>query len=245
MRASDAPRIGRRVRRWACCEVRGSTCDRSLKSTRRSGATTGDAVASDVAIGVTRLSARGGRGRATRRAVRRAVSRRRRTPDAHLTRIALVEARGHRRAWATSRRVVDMRGITRACVLRRRADPHVLAAVGRQFAAAETITAVGRDRQAYVEARAGLCCCQLCAVGAAPRNGCVRLIGAVRVSAGRVVRCDRQRIAFVAPIAVVVAGARVRVEVTILAARCVVLARNAAVIRIFGVVTRARAIGIV
>lgn len=70
-------------------------------------------------------------------------------------------------------------------------------------------------------------------------------MGALGVAAGGKPGPDGERIALVIPVTVVVAGARVLVEVAVLPARGVVLTRDPAIVGGLGVVAGAEAVGIV
>ena len=72
----------------------------------------------------------------------------------------------------------------------------------------------------------------------------VRIVRAVRVAARRIVGRDRQRIAALAPIALVIARASILVEVAVAVTRCIVLTRDTAEVGIFGVVARAGTLAI-
>jgi len=71
------------------------------------------------------------------------------------------------------------------------------------------------------------------------------LIGATRVATGRVVRRQGQWIALVTPVAVVVAGAGIWIEIAVLPTWGIVPARNPAIIGVLRVVTRAGALWVV
>jgi len=73
----------------------------------------------------------------------------------------------------------------------------------------------------------------------------VRIETAMRVATRRIIRGDRERVARLTPIAMIVAGAGVLIEIAILPTRRIVLTRNTAKEGVFGVVARSRAVGIV
>lgn len=143
-------------------------------------------------------------------------------------------------AWPASGGIGESRASAAAGAFGGRANPNGVPRTRGQFAAAETVATVRYQRQAVVEASGALTACQIRARFAL--NGCLRIVIAACVSAGRVVRCDGQRIASERPIAAVVARARVSIKVAILPATAAILAGNSQKIRVFGVVARAEAI---
>src|SRR5690606_37266435 len=133
---------------------------------------------------------------------------------------------GLAQAWIAKARAVAGPG-----AVRHRPDPDERTAPGRQLAATEAVTPIGRERAAELEALGRLLGGQLLAAGPEvwPR-GLGRVLAGGITARGEGVR-ERQRIAVVAPAAVVVAMARVAIEVTVdmIAAR-VFLPRDAAVV---------------
>ena len=171
-----------------------------------------------------------------------------RLADADLTFAAVVEARGDRHAGVTNRRVIERvhgaNGIAGGAL---RTKPDEGAAARRQLATTETIAAVGRERSAVVMAGVGLSGVQLAAGFAGRRDhrvgaGVLTLTAVVRL--GVVVGRRLVGVALVAPIAVVVAGAGVLVEVAVDLAGRSSLPWDTPKEAVFGVVTRAEAIGI-
>jgi hypothetical protein len=136
-------------------------------------------------------------------------------------------------------------GVAGSDILGARTDPNEFAAIRWELAAAETIATVRRDWQTITQALARLRYAQLGAGRTAAGYGRARVVATARVSARWVSRGNRQRIAFLIPVAMVVTRSGIRIEVAILPTRRVVLARYAAVVRILRVVARARAIRVV
>jgi len=178
------------------------------------------------------------------RARRRAIRVRGCPANADLTWIARVEARFDRRTRVAGFGIVLVRPIARAGALLGRAEPDVVATVGRKLTAAEAITPVGRERQAIVETLRCLRCREGRTGQAATGDRQIRVIAAVRVSARRVVWSNGKRIAVLTPITMIVARARVLIEVAILPTRSVILTGNPSEVGVFGIVARAGAIRI-
>src|SRR5262249_1289991 len=107
----------------------------------------------------------------------------------------------------------------------------------RDRAAPEAVAPIRSERDAVAQALRGL---RGVRVGARPveaRDRSVRIVAAL-AALWRIGRPSLERVAGVVPVAIVVAGARVLVEVAILLAGGVVLARDPAVEAVFGVVAR-------
>jgi len=158
--------------------------------------------------------------------------------DAHLTVLTRVEATLHLRTrWATSL-VVERVALTteRPAAL---ADEVGLAI--RQLTAPETVAAVGHQRQTGLEASGVLLAVQSLAIEARALCG---IVFAARFTAGRVSGRHRLCVAFVAPLALVVADTAVSVEIAVLLARRRLHGHHARAQAVLVVVARAQAIRI-
>lgn len=158
--------------------------------------------------------------------------------NADLARFAGIQAGLDLRAGLAFRRIVDRVDIAASCacgVLR--AEPNRVGQT-RQGAAAEAIAAIGRERAAIIEANRRLCLVRRRACAVVPCDIRVRVVGAL-AAFRRVVGRDLEWIAFMAPIAIVVAGAGILIEVAIALAGRIVLARDTAVEAILCIVAGA------
>lgn len=158
--------------------------------------------------------------------------------DADFALFAGVDARGDLGAGFAHGRIVDGVDVAASGAGRIfRAEPYRCGRAGNHTAS-KAVAAVRCERSAI--AGAGL---RLHGEGGAAGAVVAGDIGVGVVRAlralGRVVRADFERIALVAPVAVVVARARVLIEVAIRLARRVVLAGNTAVEALFGVIAGA------
>ena len=147
-----------------------------------------------------------------------AARRQLRLSDADLARVARIDAGLYLGAWFAFRRIAyriqiaatDPRWIFRS-------EPH---GVGEpvEFAAAEAVASVGSEGAAVVQACLGLRRISGAARPIVTRNVCIGIVFAL-AALGRIVRAHFERIALVAPEAIVVSGAGVLIEVAIRLAR--------------------------
>jgi len=127
-----------------------------------------------------------------------------RLSDTDFTNFAGIDARLDLSAGLAPLRIVERRqGAARLAARVQRAEPDRGRRAGDR-AAAEAITAVRRERTANPETRRGLRVERLGAVHARARDARVRVVDAL-VALGRIVRRDLELVAFVAPVAIVVA----------------------------------------
>lgn len=138
--------------------------------------------------------------------------------DANLTRVARIDARLYLRAGLAFCRVVDG-GAVAASDTRWifGTEPHGVVD-SRELAAAEAITTIGCERSAIVEAGLRLRHVRLRARAAITWNARARIVCALAAFRW-IIRGDFERVAFVTPVAIVISGARVLVEVAIRLAR--------------------------
>lgn len=141
-----------------------------------------------------------------------------RLSDANLARGARIDARLHLRAGLAFQRVVD--GVTVAASGTRwifGTEPHSVVDPGK-LAAAEAVTTIRCKRPAIIQAGLGLRHVCLSARSVVAGNVGAWIVCAL-AAFRRVIRGDFERVAFVAPVAIVISGARVLVEVAIRLAR--------------------------
>ncbi len=163
--------------------------------------------------------------------------------DANFACCARIEACLHLGARFAFQRIVDRIGVaTPDARWVFRSEPNGVVDAWK-CAATEAVASIGGQWSAIIEARLGLRCIGLRAGAAVAWNAGARVVGTL-AALRWVIRSHFERVAFMAPVAVVVACARILIEVTIGLARRIVLARNAAVEAIFGVVAGAEALAV-
>ncbi len=172
-----------------------------------------------------------------------ATGRQLRLSDTNFARVARIDARLHLRAGLAFRRIVDRIAIAapRAGRIFRTEPYRVIDS--RKLAAAEAIAAVGRERSAITEAILRLHRECLRARPAISRNTGARIVRAL-AAFRRVIRRDLERVALVAPVAIIVSSARVLIEVAIGLARRIVLPGNTTIEAVFGVIARSETLAV-
>jgi len=163
--------------------------------------------------------------------------------DADFACVARIDTSLHLRTGLAFRRIADRIDVAASHARRVfRTEPHGVIDAG-QVAAAEAVTSVGRERTAIARARCRLRHIRLrarAAIAGNARSGVVRALATL----GRITGADFERVALVAPVAVVVSSARILIEVTIRLAGRIVLSGNTAVEAIFGVVAGPEALAV-